>query len=61
VIHGHDNEPKPAAEPAPARGRCGRRADPDPADAARVVRELDGVVFQGRALRVTFARRRGAE
>jgi hypothetical protein len=27
-----------------------------PADAPRVVRELDGSVFQGRALRVTFAR-----
>jgi hypothetical protein len=31
-----------------------------PEDAGRVVRELDGVVFQGRPLRVTFARRSGA-
>jgi RNA recognition motif-containing protein len=32
----------------------------NPADAQRVVHELDGVAFQGRALRVTFARGRGA-
>jgi hypothetical protein len=32
----------------------------DAADAPRVVRALDGVPFQGRTLRVTFARRRGA-
>ena len=32
----------------------------DAADAPRVDRALDGVPFQGRTLRVTFARRRGA-
>jgi RNA recognition motif-containing protein len=48
------------------RGRDGRAIGvafvvlADPGAAGRVVRELDGVVFQGRALRVTFARGRGA-